>query len=449
MPDVPPKAEDSALALERERLDLEKQRLAFDQRFVNRNFSVVLASIIGIFLTIGQVWVEKSRAEREMKMAATEQDRQWKLQLAQFVVENHESLFSEDEKVSRRIRNVLLFSFPPDVAQLFIDRSEALSISSSFRRVRIDLQSGLLRILMFEGGRLSAAEVRELEAKIRQAPGDVEARARLLGYYRSWDQLEQRRPHLRWLIEKSPDNVLLAVGLPYNGMLPGKCDQELRGLWIKQIETRRSDPSVLFNAARFFQACRDFSRAEDLLRSAQALDPEDARYSQDLGRLLMSAGKKREAFDEFEAVLKRGGSGEENLRALQDVAKAAIEAGNYVKAAAYATQLLREAAHFEEDYWDYGNAIHAGNIVLGRVALRKGNIDEAKDYLLRAGATPGSPQLDSFGPNMSLARELLMKGEREVVIRYLVLCGKFWASGSLKEWQSEINEGRIPDFGGT
>ena len=37
----------------------------------------------------------------------------------------------------------------------------------------------------------------------------------------------------------------------------------------------------------------------------------------------------------------------------------------------------------------------------------------AAEYLLKAGATSGSPQLDSFGPNMSLAKDLLGKDQRE------------------------------------
>lgn len=53
--------------------------------------------------------------------------------------------------------------------------------------------------------------------------------------------------------------------------------------------------------------------------------------------------------------------------------------------------------------WNYGNAIHDGHMVLGRVALRRGDIEAAKRELLEAGKTPESPQLNSLGPNRSLA----------------------------------------------
>jgi len=118
------------------------------------------------------------------------------------------------------------------------------------------------------------------------------------------------------------------------------------------------------------------------------------------------------------------------------------------EAQAYAKELLELAPKYR-DSWNYGNAIHIAHIALGRIALRRNNINEAKKQLLDAGCTPGSPQLDSFGPNMLLAKELLEKGERTVVIEYIDLCSKFWKSDKTKMniWKDIIRKGRIPDFG--
>jgi hypothetical protein len=78
-----------------------------------------------------------------------------------------------------------------------------------------------------------------------------------------------------------------------------------------------------------------------------------------------------------------------------------------------------------------------------------GDRQHAKDYLLASGKTPGSPQLNSFGPNMTLAKELLEVGEREIVLKYLQLCAAFWTkdSGLLVEWRDLIDNGRVPNFG--
>ena len=53
----------------------------------------------------------------------------------------------------------------------------------------------------------------------------------------------------------------------------------------------------------------------------------------------------------------------------------------------------------------------------------------------------------SFGPNMSLARDLLDAGEREVVITYLDGCSRFWKDSSIEQWKAEINKGQTPEFG--
>ena len=57
--------------------------------------------------------------------------------------------------------------------------------------------------------------------------------------------------------------------------------------------------------------------------------------------------------------------------------------------------------------------------------------------------------MNSFGPNMSLAKDLLEKGERETVLNYFELCRKFWNMdyGKLDEWSREVKAGRIPQFG--
>jgi hypothetical protein len=69
-------------------------------------------------------------------------------------------------------------------------------------------------------------------------------------------------------------------------------------------------------------------------------------------------------------------------------------------------------------------------MVLGLVALRQGNIPEARRYLLESGKTPGSPVLGSFGPDLTLAREFLEKGDRDTVLEFLALCKGFWKMGA-------------------
>jgi hypothetical protein len=133
---------------------------------------------------------------------------------------------------------------------------------------------------------------------------------------------------------------------------------------------------------------------------------------------------------------------------LDAAAKQSFIAGNTNDARQYASELLTLAPKYTGN-WNYGNAIQDGHLVLGRLAVKAGNIEEAKHELLEAGKSPGSPQMNSFGPNMSLAKDLLEKGERATVLQYFNLCSKFWTMdyGKLSQWSSDVKAGNMPDFG--
>jgi hypothetical protein len=139
----------------------------------------------------------------------------------------------------------------------------------------------------------------------------------------------------------------------------------------------------------------------------------------------------------------------ERFYKLSGVAAAAFEAGDYDKAETYANELLSEAKANRTN-WNYGNAVFNGNLVLGQVALKRdNNTSQAESYLLAAGKTPGSPQLNSFGPSMILADDLLLAGERDTVVDFLDECGIFWKAGGdrLSDWKKTVQSGGTPNFG--
>ncbi len=125
-------------------------------------------------------------------------------------------------------------------------------------------------------------------------------------------------------------------------------------------------------------------------------------------------------------------------------------AGDYDKAQSLAHEYLALAADHPNN-WNHGNAIHLSNIILGRIALVQGDIQAAQEHLLMSGQINGSPQLNSFGPNMSLARDLLTIGRQEVVLTYLDLISRFWyklfSFFKVRKWRRVVKRGEIPDFG--
>ena len=132
---------------------------------------------------------------------------------------------------------------------------------------------------------------------------------------------------------------------------------------------------------------------------------------------------------------------------LGQLARTAFEARQWPKAESYANEALEAAKHGV--FWWTGDAVHQGNIVLGRLALAQGDVQAADHYLLAAGKAPKSMSLTTFGPGMALARDLLERGERDVAIEYLEECRALWTAdrGKLAEWLALARAGLKPDFG--
>jgi hypothetical protein len=126
---------------------------------------------------------------------------------------------------------------------------------------------------------------------------------------------------------------------------------------------------------------------------------------------------------------------------------AAFHLERYSLAAELAREALNMAGAFERT-WNFGNAIHLGHTVQGLLALREGDVDHAVIELEKSGEIRGSPQLNSFGPTMQLAKELLKAGRRDAVLRYLQQCREFWKMGGtwLDVWEQKIQAGGIPNF---
>jgi hypothetical protein len=270
--------------------------------------------------------------------------------------------------------------------------------------------------------------------------------------------------------------AMLASGLlaavanadPSQRLLPSVSTNDL-----DDCETKlKADPQYLMHLL-----AKDRDMAEALIRAGQKRRPASRLWSQDVQTLFAVdlftgkslQGKERiahfkysleylqESYNVAVEALKKAPDErlQEVLLSLQiDLALAALEAGETELAKKHAAETLHK--NTDSQNWNYGNIIHNANQILGRVALREGKLADAKTYLLKAGATPGSPQLNSFGPQMQLPRELLEKGQEETVLHYLDLVSKFWASDKeqselskqhaalIAGWKREIAEGKIP-----
>ncbi|HLK56374.1 MAG TPA: hypothetical protein VKU00_07405 [Chthonomonadaceae bacterium] len=314
----------------------------------------------------------------------------------------------------------------------------------------------------------SAEEVKELEHSLLEDPEDLQARTELLIHYmmesfHSKNALKSHMRHSLWLIQHHPDSDL--AGTPF--VLPQRRKnkealEDMKWWWIHQVANYPENAMVLGNAAKFFIHTfpDDWLQARNWLHAAEQLDSTNPEWPEQAGLLFEFEGRQLQgeekkiavhnALQYYVCAYDLTLDEERRVLLLNDLARNAFLAGEFSHAGEYASKLLESTSLGKDgDHdWNYGNALHWSHIVLGKLALQQGDREAAKLHLQEAGNTPGSPQLNSFGPDMTLARELLEQEEKEAVLAYLMACSKFWKLGTddLAAWDSAIREDRIPDF---
>jgi len=135
----------------------------------------------------------------------------------------------------------------------------------------------------------------------------------------------------------------------------------------------------------------------------------------------------------------------EHFYRLEEQIRAAYESQDDAQLKARANEYLNLAALYRCN-WNYGNAVHDANRYLGLASLRSGDLSQAATFLVLSGKSTGSPQLDTFGPDLTLADELLKHGQADAVKAYLTDIKHFWRmdNGQVDEWLSAIDRGERP-----
>lgn len=311
--------------------------------------------------------------------------------------------------------------------------------------------------LFREGRILSREQAEALERKLESCPDDLASRCLLLGYYfidaNKRSVRLRRQKHVLWVIANHPQSEF--VGLPECHLYPVSDDNvygEAKDLWLRNVSEEPDNICILKNAAEFFK-WQDDEITVDLYKKAQAIEPDNPEWSHRSGHVYRCLAIRSEspehyrgALEQYERALGQAADEEEQFCVLQYVAFAAVDAGEMDKAIGYAERLLQMAPKYQE-HWNYGNAIHDANTVLGRVAVANRDVEKAKGYLIAAGQRPESPRILPFQFHKSLAIELLRLREKEIVIEYLRLCSRFCViDDKLPKWEKQIRRGKIPDF---
>ncbi|MBV9209219.1 MAG: DUF3857 domain-containing protein, partial [Acidobacteria bacterium] len=140
--------------------------------------------------------------------------------------------------------------------------------------------------LLDDSAKLSRRKAEQLETQLLNNPADIKSRAILLSYYNygadTPAKKQARIRHRTWFIQNRPD-----VDLDLFGILMDKSEgseyQQLKAVWLKEIEQKKNDAQLLYMASQFFRLLEP-ERTEELLRECQRLEPESYKWAGELGK---------------------------------------------------------------------------------------------------------------------------------------------------------------------
>jgi hypothetical protein len=358
---------------------------------------------------------------------------------------------------------------------------------------------GVTDDLLKEGAALSAGEAEELEGRVAAQPDDLDSRARLIGYYRArragvkpnildaarlirrgrqGPDVDAQMRHVLWVAANAPRAPLAGHRAAHVGRFH-VAYAEAAAIWRGHADAEPPDATLLAHAIAFFRYENDFL-VEGLLARAERAFPDDPRWArfrrairaQDLERAERMRGVPRHRpveaepdgagsvsserdgaeraapdLDEMEALLRQAPDEEWSMLLRASAAALAFDLGRVDAARGHAEAMLALASAADTEREMVGDAVHHGHLMLGRIALAGGDVERAKAHLALAGRPGGRGLIQIFGPSMRLAKDLLARGERDVVLRFLALCRAFWPKPDIDAWSAEIRGGGTPDFG--
>jgi len=305
-------------------------------------------------------------------------------------------------------------------------------------------------LLLYSGKNLSKSKAEELETTVRKDPEKLDERVVLIGYYAANAKTVDRsrlRNHVLWMIENHPEHPSTAE--PSLRDLPDDYDgnAQILALWTKNLESHQGDVAVLKNAEKFFFA-KNPAIAEQLIYRIYEKEPGNREWANELAQLYRMFGIPGERIDDppqraaeaYKRVLALTRTSAAREALAGDMAEAAFKVGDFNGAAEFAKIYL----HGKDR-----TAPQRGNTILGRVALRSGDLASAKQYLLDSSGPESSKDVSLAGPTMVLAKELLEQGEQGAVLQYLENCLQLWPRGEevLQIWIADIQHGKMPNFG--
>jgi hypothetical protein len=326
--------------------------------------------------------------------------------------------------------------------------------------------------------KLTAADIRRMEKSLTIQPEDVDTRLSLIWHYSTFDyrnsvqSQEASVRHRIWLIEHHPEiDDSRLFGFSRQEFSTASIEA-LKKAWIAKVSENGSDtirmnaidslrsyaPAAAFAVAEegaklnpenftFLLMIVNLNADNDSIKGTKEDADQAARKVLDYGtRALMLLKKERsDERDQYRSEL------------LKDLCRSAIRVGDLDRASSFAQELVLDFGQTSYAR-TYDQAAHIGNTTLGLVELRRSNVAKAKEHLMASIRAPLRMGYNNLGRiDMSLAKEIFEKGEKDAVLEYLKLCltvpnFKIYPESyademyALKLWIEQIAKGTTPNF---
>lgn len=116
--------------IERQKLEIEKKKLALEQSF-SKQYAVpivtIFCAVIAGFFAVAQVQIAAINKDKELALTNIQNERKWKLDVADFVFKNRDIIFSSNIAEQRSLRDVILVTFPSEITEKLFERIEFAS----------------------------------------------------------------------------------------------------------------------------------------------------------------------------------------------------------------------------------------------------------------------------------------------------------------------------------
>jgi hypothetical protein len=307
----------------------------------------------------------------------------------------------------------------------------------------------LLEIL--DGGTsLSSDDIFRLEGSLLADVENFETRALLLAAYRGnrKEKMADYVRHLTWFVDRSPDSELLRL-LPLE---INSFDVSLYGSvkvhWLTVLEGTPVNTAALGNCADFFLANDEIALAEKALAKGRLIEPNNSIWVRRLCDLNERAALKGDgerwsaALDLCQVAIEMSENQSLKLLELIRLCNLANAINDSDKAIKVAHSLLFMSEEIPTEQLDLAYAMHVANTIMGIVALKNGQINQAREYLQQSIPLSRSIAIYELGPDLSLASDLLSTGEKMAVTNFLDafeqidVCNQ--ARDKLNSWRQRI-----------